>query len=89
MLPMRPASRQRTRRRCAAVIGTSMKSSWSLPIAESPFASKTPMTVNGILLTRMDFPSALVSGKSFSSTVLPITMTFAPWRTSLWFMSRP
>ena len=56
-------------------IGIKMRSSWSSPNGELPFASRVPMTRNGELPTRIVRPTGSRSPKSLSATVCPITQT--------------
>ena len=56
--------------------------SWSMPIMFAPLRLKTPMTRNETLLMRISLPMGDAPENRFRFTVLPITQTLLPLRTS-------
>ena len=62
---------------CTVVQGITTKSSWSCPVAENPFASRTPTTLHGNVLRRTVFPTGSSIPKRLSATVCPRTQTGA------------
>lgn len=68
---------------CTVEYGMMMMSSWSIPMAFSPFSFSVPMTLNGMLPTRMIFPiGSSFSPKRFSTIVCPMRPTLAYFLTS-------
>ena len=77
-------------RRCSVCSGMSTVSSWSLPIAAWPLEASRPMTVHENCLMRRLWPSgSTVAPNSSRRTVVPMTQTAAPERSSVSSKLRP